>query len=29
MTVQRAHEIELAESAEAVGGRADAGTKEQ
>jgi large subunit ribosomal protein L29 len=29
MTVQRAHEIELAESAEAVVGRADAGTKEQ
>ena len=29
MTVQRAHEIELAESAEAVVGRVDAGTKEQ
>jgi len=29
MTVQRAHEIELAESAEAVVGRGDAGTKEQ
>jgi hypothetical protein len=27
--VQRAHEIELAESAEAVVGRGDAGTKEQ
>jgi large subunit ribosomal protein L29 len=29
MTVQRAHEIELAESAEAVVSRGDAGTKEQ
>ncbi len=29
LTVQRAHEIELAESAEVVGGRAVAGTKEQ
>ncbi|MGA2805392.1 MAG: 50S ribosomal protein L29 [Acidimicrobiales bacterium] len=29
LTVQRAHEIELAESAEVVVGRAGAGTKEQ
>jgi hypothetical protein len=29
MTVQRAHEIELAESTEAVLRRGDAGTKEQ